>query len=149
MDLDLDLPFPLEPKYAARHAELVVTAADDVGELSLDYSPASLEEVDAVVEGFRQDGASVQELAELLVGFGCYLGEVVRRELGGYWQAEEDLDESDRAAAGWMVLAFGDCLWCNPIGRVFGRFLQGEEDYLPDFYESLLAERRRSCDTGE
>ena len=149
MELQLDLPFPLEPEHAGQHAELVVTAAAEIGDLHLDYSPASLEEVDAVVEGFRHDGVSLQELAELLVGFGCYLGEVVRRELGGFWQAEAELNEEDREAAGWMVLAFSDDVWCNPIGRVFGRFMNGDEDYLPDFYECLLAERRRNHDTGE
>lgn len=147
MELSFDLPFPMEPDYAAQHAELVAAAAADIAELSLDFSPTSLEEVDAALEGFRQDGVSAQELADLLFGLGCYLGEVIRRRCGGFWIAEEQLDEEDRAAAGWMVLAFSDDAWCNPIGRVFSRFLEGEESYLPDFCESVLAARGRSCDT--
>jgi hypothetical protein len=53
--MNLKLRFPPSPEHAKQHAELVVEIAREVSQAHLDFSPASLAEVDRIVEGFRAD----------------------------------------------------------------------------------------------
>ena len=42
-----------------------------------------LEDVDGQIESFREDGLTGEDAAEALFVFGCYIGEVLVRHLGG------------------------------------------------------------------
>jgi hypothetical protein len=121
---------------AEEYAETIVQAAQQVDGVALDYSAASLEDVDRIIEGFRQEGLSVEQIADTLFGFGCYVGEVVIRNLGGQWKAGDGVgvavfDESD------LLVELAERNACNPIGKVFKRFENGEADSVVLFYKMV------------
>ena len=67
----------------------------------LDYTPDSLTLVDNILDGFRADGVTGDQVGETLFGFGCYAGEVLTRHAGGRWRAPT-ADET--AFVGWPIL---------------------------------------------
>ncbi|MFE9328500.1 hypothetical protein ACIHDR_46955 [Nocardia sp. NPDC052278] len=88
--------------------------------------------MDAIVEGFRAENLIVDDVAETLFSFGCYVGEVFTRNAGGHWRA---ISTAEQAEVGWpIVVQFEDNSWCNPIGKVVKRLENGEADNLRYFY---------------
>ncbi len=133
----LRLRFPPDAAHAAEHAAGTVDAAKQIDGVELDYSPASLEDVDRIVENMRQDGAGSDEVAETLWGFGCYVGEVFVRNVGAEWI---DTPEELRGAFAFPILVRrADGQLTNPIGKVFKRIDNGEVDHLPYFYRVFTA----------
>jgi uncharacterized protein DUF6278 len=132
--MKLRLMFPPTPEFAAKHAELMVRTAKEISGVDLDFTPGSLVAVDEIVEQFRQDGITEQQIGETLFGFGCYVGEVLVRQNGAVWRASEDTPMRDSAGF-QMVVDLGSEKFCNPIGKVFKRLKNGPEDSLPYFYQ--------------
>jgi hypothetical protein len=126
---------------APRFAEDMVGPAAEISGVDLDYSVASLQAVDDIVERMRQDGCTSDQLGETLFGFGCYVGEVFVRHAGGKWR---DAAETAMAKfAGFpLVIELGKDHFCNPIGKVFKRLENGEEDSLPYFYQVFASEKQ-------
>jgi hypothetical protein len=134
----LRLRFPASADNAADHARLAVEAARE-HDVELDYSPASLEGLDAEVEGLREEGLSGEDAAEVLFVFGCYLGEVMVRGLGGRWAPTAR--SALRGVTPWpMVVALPDGSAWDAIGKAYRRLELGDSEYLPAFYAA--AERR-------
>jgi len=137
--MELRLRFPPTPEYAAQHAELMVGPAKEISGADLDFSPASLKAVDGIVGQMRQDGVRVDQVAETLFGFGCYVGEVFVRSKGARWRSTDDTPM--KGLAGFpLVLELGPDNMCNPIGKVFKRLENGEEDSLVYFYHVFAVE---------
>lgn len=133
----LRLRFAPDAAHAAEHAAGIVAAARQLDGVELDYSPASLEHVDQIVENMRQDGVGSDEVAETLWGFGCYVGEVFVRNVGAEW-----IDTPEELLGMFsfpIVVRCADGQLTNPIGKVFKRIDNGEEDYLPFFYGVFTA----------
>ena len=87
--------------FAEEAAVFVRVMADVAPGVRLDGSPASLEALDAALSAsFGHPGMPPAPEA-LMLGVGCYLGEVIRRHLGGRWNAEGHLE-----GAGAAVEAF-------------------------------------------
>jgi hypothetical protein len=131
--MDLKLPYPPTPEHARDLADVCVAAATNVSGISLDYTPASLALVEKQLDKFAADGCSEDAIASTLFCFGCYLGEVLIRKLGGRWVRTEDSSMKELAA--WpLVTAMdnGEC-W-NPIGKVFKRFNEGPAEGLDYFF---------------
>ena len=80
--MKLALRFPASAENASDHARLAVSVAREEFDLVLDYSPGSLEDVDAHIESLREDGFTGEDAAEALFVFGCYVGEVMVRAPG-------------------------------------------------------------------
>jgi hypothetical protein len=129
----LQLNYRPIPENAVKFADEMVAAAAEISGVKLDYSVASLEEVDRIIEGLRQDGCTSDQVGETLFGFGCYLGEVLVRQAGGQWRNAADTSMADFAGFP-LVVQLGDDSFCNPIGKTFKRLENGEEDNLPYFY---------------
>jgi hypothetical protein len=128
----LQLKYTLTPENAARFAEDIVTSAAAVSGVELDYTPESLELVDGVFDDFRSDGVTAAQIAETVLGFGCYVGEVFTRHAGGHWRL---VDGSELAVSGWpLVVQLDEARWCNPIGKAFKRLENGPEDGFGYFY---------------
>ena len=140
--MNLRLKYKPTPKNAPKFADDIVEAAVEISGVDLDYSVASLRDVDDIIEGFRQDGCSLKEIAETLFGFGCYVGEVFVERSGGRWRHADDTPMADMAGY-FLVIELGEDDYCNPIGKVFKRFENGEEDNLPYFYKVFAKPRRR------
>lgn len=128
--MQVHLTPPLEPGNAPQLAAAIVAAAADISDAELDYSPQSIEVVEDIVDGFRAEGVSREEMAESLVGFGCYLGEIVTRHIGGAWRYTP-------AAA--YVVVLPDARECYPVDWVFSRLESGAAVSIRDLYAAAAA----------
>jgi len=131
--MKLELRYPATPENALDHAQLAVEAVWEDCEVHLDYSPASLEAVDAQIESFREEGLTAEDAAEALFVLGCYLGQVMVRRLGGRWVATA-VSALARVSPWPMVVVLpGGSTW-DPIGKTYKRLELGDAEYLPAFF---------------
>ncbi|MEW2489090.1 hypothetical protein [Streptomyces sp. NPDC048411] len=128
--MQLHLHHPLEPDSAPRFAAAIVEAAADISGAELDYSPASIDLVEDIVDGFRTDGATSEEMADSLVAFGCYVGEILTRCAGGTWRHTAD--------ALPLVVQLPDARECCPIDWVFRRLEAGADVSIRELYTAAL-----------
>ena len=131
--MKLRLQYPAMPRNAVDHAELAVEVARDQYDNELDFSPESLERLDDEIDTLREDGLDGEEAAEVLFVFGCYLGEVMVRNLGGAWVPTPQ--SSLQGVSPWpMVVALPDGSAWDTIGKVYKRLELGDAEYLPTFF---------------
>ena len=136
--MKLELRYPASPENARDHARLAVQlAAQEFGD-ELDFSPGSLEAVDAQIESVREEGSTGEDAAEALFVLGCYMGEVLVRNLGGRWVATPRSPLA--AVCPWpMVVELpGGTAW-DPIGKAYKRLELGDSEYLPGYYVAAAA----------
>lgn len=139
--MKLELRYPAMPENARDHAQLAVTLARDEFGDDLDFSPASLETVDAEVESVREEGLTGEEAAEALFVIGCYLGEVMVRALGGKWIAAARSPLASLSP--WpMVVVLPDGSAWDAIGKAYKRLELGDSEYLPAFFAAAAARGR-------
>jgi hypothetical protein len=139
--VDLNLKYPPEPEYAKQLAEICIDAANRVSGLKLDYSVESLRLVEKQLESFREQGLSVDQIASTLFCFGCYVGELLTKHLGGRWVYTDVTKMKDMTPFPIVVeVSNGDC--CNPIGSVFRRFEEGVGEDLSYFYRVAASSGR-------
>lgn len=131
--MQTSLRYPPLADYAARFAADTVVLVRGRTGVRLDYTADSLRLVDHAIEGLRNEGRPVAELAETLVGFGAYAGEVMVRQARARWV---DFTPHERALFGH---AFGvrtpDLQVWNPLGKAFKRYTQGSDHSLHAFYQ--------------
>ena len=120
------------PDKAKQLANDAVKVVAQVSGQHLDYSPESLKIIDQVVLKFRKDGKTTGEINKTLVAFGCYVGEVMVRNLGYKW---ENPDEKEMAL-GFDITGIRttDGGLVNPVGKIFKLMKNGEEDNTVTFY---------------
>lgn len=131
----IKLRYPATPENAADHAQIAVDLARDEYDAELDFSPRSLELVDAQIDTLREEGVDGEGAAESLFVLGCYLGEVMVRALAGRWvpTARSPL----RDVSPWpMVVALPDGSAWDAIGKAYKRLELGDSEYLPAFFET-------------
>jgi hypothetical protein len=138
--MKLELRYPASPDNALDHAQLAVEAAWESG-FELDFSPASLETADAQIESLREEGHTGEEVAEALFVLGCYVGEVMVRDLGGRWVTTPQSPLKDISPWPMVVVLPGDSAW-DAIGKVYKRLELGDSEYLPAFYAAAATSRR-------
>jgi len=134
------LSYPAVPENAAQHAALAVKLAREEWDSELDFSPGSLERLDAEIDTLREGGLDGEEAAETLFVFGCYLGEVLVRGLGGAWlpTARSTL----RGVSPWpMVVALPDGSAWDAIGKAYKRLELGDSEFLPAFFAAAASGR--------
>lgn len=129
----LALRYPANADNATHHAKLAVRAAWEEFDMALDYSPASLDEVDVQIESLREDGYTGEDVAEALFVLGCYVGEVMVRRLGGRWA--ETQRSPLRGISPWpmIVVLPGGSAW-DPIGKAFLRLELGDSESIVGFF---------------
>jgi hypothetical protein len=134
--MELRLKYPPTPEHAADLAATCVEAAKRISGLDLDYTVGSLRLVDQQLDRFAGDGHDSNSIASTLFCFGCYVGEVLVRNLGGRWVSS---DSAIQRLAGFPIVVMmesGD--WWNPIGKVFKRLDDGEAESI-DYFFSVAA----------
>ena len=131
--MKLQLRYPATAENASDHARLAVDVAREEFESRLDYSPGSLEEVDGEIESMREEGLTGEEAAEALFVFGCYLGEVMVRFLGGRWVATSRSPLAGVSPWPMVVVLPSGTSW-DPIGKVYKRLELGDSEYLPAYF---------------
>lgn len=96
-------------------------------EVELDYSEASIRQVDRLLSALLDEPGRQHDAQSLVLSVGAYLGETTVRSLGGEWRLdEEDIHDSS-------VLVGGCELW--PFRRVRQRLHYGTERPLYAWYE--------------
>jgi hypothetical protein len=140
--MKLELRYPAMPENAGDHARLAVNLAREEFGDRLDFTPGSLETVDAEVESVREQGLTGEEAAEVLFVIGCYLGEVMVRALDGKWMATARSPLASLSP--WpMVVVLPDGSAWDPIGKAYKRLELGDSEYLPAFFAAAAARGRR------
>lgn len=138
----LRLQHPPTPEFAPTHAQIAVEAARDIDHVTLDYSSASLAEVDRILGKFHAEGLTADQMGETVFSFGCYVGEVLVRNNGGRWvmPRQSVLSKLGFGDSTMMVVELpnGD-VW-NPIMKAFKLLENGEADSVAYFYR--VATRR-------
>lgn len=141
----ITLRYPASPENAADHARIAVALARDDYDAELDLTPASLEVVDALVDSLREEGRDGEAAAEALFVLGCYVGEVMVRQLGGAWVATGR--SPLRGVSPWpMVVALPDGSAWDAIGKAYRRLELGDSEYLPAFFEMAAGGGRGSSE---
>ena len=136
--LKLELRYPATPENALDFAQLAVEVAWEEFGVDLDYSPGSLEAVDAQIDSLREDGLTGEAAAEALFVLGCYVGEVMARALGGRWTATARSRLAEISP--WpMVVVLGDGSAWDPIGKVYKRLELGDSEYVPAYFAAAAA----------
>lgn len=134
----IKLPKPPIPENARGYAETAVRAAKNVEKIDLDYSPESLTLVDEIIGRFHRDKLSVESIGATLFAFGCYVGEVFIKNVGGQWRKEEET--TMRGFGGcFIVLELPNGKICNPVGKVFKRLEIGDGESVRYFYQVFTA----------
>jgi hypothetical protein len=142
--MKIRLRYPASPENAHEHGAMAVRLAREQWDTELDYSPHSLESLDAAIDTMREDGKDGEEAAEVLFVFGCYLGEVLVRHLGGAWIATER--SALRGVSPWpMVVMLPDGSAWDAIGKAYKRLELGDSEYLAAFFAAAAARGRSSA----
>ena len=136
--MKLELRYPATPENARDHARLAVKLAREEFGDELDFSPGSLEDVDAHIESVREEGNTGEEAAEALFVLGCYLGEVLVRNLSGRWVVTARSPLADVSPWPMVVVLPGGSSW-DPIGKAYKRLELGDSEYLPAFFAAAVA----------
>lgn len=103
------------------------TMSNMLPDILLDYSPESLGYLENFIIGEFDSGKS-QFNQTLATGLGCYLGEVIIRNLGGQWNAE---GKPEINKIGQIVAVF-------PIDKAIKRFKFGPQESLTFYYQTIL-----------
>ncbi len=140
--MKIRLQYPATPENAREHAKIAVTVARDEWETVLDYTPGSLEALDAEIDSLRESGLDGEDVAEMLFVFGCYLGEVLVRNLGGAWVATAR--SALRGLSPWpMVVVLPNGSAWDAIGKAYKRLELGDSEFLPAFFVAAMGHARR------
>ena len=111
-------------------AHFCVLARDSYG-IELDYSPATLNHLEAFLETQFHPG-SADDNAALIVAMGCYVGEVIIRTHGGHWSADEEHFHSPA-----VVIEGKLQVRTFPVSRVWKRFEYGNKQSLEIYYTEV------------
>jgi hypothetical protein len=139
--MKLELRYPATPENALDHAQLAVEVAWEEFGLDLDFSPGSLEAVDAQIDSLREDGLTGEDAAEALFVLGCYVGEVMARSLGGKWVPTARTALSGISPWPMVVVMPSGTTW-DAIGKVYKRLELGDSEYVPAFFAAAASTAR-------
>ncbi len=136
--MKLELKYPATCENAGEHALLAVELFRQECDEPLDFSPRSLDSIDAQLERWREDGLCAEEVAEALFVLGCYVGEVFVRSLRGRWQRTAQSPLAPLSPWPMVVLLRDGSAW-DVVGKVFTRFEVGDSEYLPTYFAAAAA----------
>lgn len=106
----------------------------------LNYDPPSLIVIDLLVDKIKETGATEHQASGLLLGLGCYVGEVFVRHARASWRATAEMGMT-RTCAYPIILALTGAVGCDAIGIVFRRFAEGTAWSAAALYESSVLRR--------
>ena len=124
-----------QSRYQTEAGTFLSTMDEMAPQVGLDYSVDSLQRLDQfITEHFEPPGS--KPVAETLpVGIGCYLGEVIIRHIGGYWN-EDGEPQIDGLEPMEAIL---------PIEKARKRFENGRQDSLSWYYHAIA---KRAYEAG-
>ena len=110
----------------AQAAEMQVQQAKDKYGVTLDYQPASIQRVDAILgrlHGQYLSSPNDKRWDTEGLGWGAYVGEVIRRQYGGTWE-REDREVGQPLPLHWSKSVSFPVAWCVK------RIRNGDEDNI-------------------
>jgi hypothetical protein len=116
-------------------AEWIATALSSSG-YAADFTPRSLWEIDRFFDDHSHDGAPrpggllSEGLGSRVFALGGYVGEVIRRALGGTWVVDDE-SAGDAEIEIQFRLDDGSIIW--PVQRVMKRYKLGPEEGIGDY----------------
>ncbi|MGO9110751.1 MAG: hypothetical protein ACLP9L_16135 [Thermoguttaceae bacterium] len=119
-------------------AEWIAMALSSSG-YSADFTPKSLWEIDRFFDEHSRHGDPVpggllsDALGSRVFALGSYVGEVIRRHIGGEWFG----NDSDTRAEISVELRLPDGSICWPVQRVMKRLKNGTEDGIAAYGHAL------------
>ena len=115
----------------AANGKLLTSLMDQEFKTRWKAEPATLQTMDEFID--REFGleAPLPALVTTMHLFGSLAGEILRRALGGRWEATQQ----PGFESGWALVLPGATV--NPLGKAEKRFLNGPGDSLAFFYQSL------------
>lgn len=124
-------------KDVAQMAEDIVVHMSKIlpPELNLDYSVSSVKLIDALIEKLRSEGSDEKLAENEIMAFGAYVGEVIRKQVGGYWTKPELAGFPKDGATYSVVLVLPNGGATNPLGRVLKYFRHGSQYSTEIFVE--------------
>jgi hypothetical protein len=128
------------------------------GGIQLDFTPDSIQVLERMLTALydnlprgwwarlRRRQPSEEQIWRLSIPFGAYLGETIRRNLGGKWACHVSAYPGDKAQ--YMVLTGGSVI--APISKVFKRLADGPADEVSAYYYMIrtLDEQARANKLG-
>src|ERR1700761_1367693 len=112
------------PSYADQHRELIRNAFD----FELNFGADSIPTLDEIIEAAWPGGPPAL-LDEVILGFGSYLGESIRKIHGGNWRFE--------AEHGLFLDVGGKNLKIFPFAMIHHRLINGPDDSLANYYSMV------------
>lgn len=85
-ELQLALQHALTAENAPLFARDILDQVSAQG-IPLGFTATTLEYLDSVMESLRANSVALEQVPEVLFGFGCVLGEVIAQTTGGTWVA--------------------------------------------------------------
>lgn len=141
---------PKRPETLEMLVEQYLSAARDAAvrwrAAAFDYSPGTLDMLEEMLEELYQElsrkttkkrfglGKSDVDVAQWANLWGIYLGEVLRRELGGTWITGHE------EAPTLLAVEFSDGTVIFPTARVFRRLSDGSAENVVEYYKTVLRE---------
>jgi hypothetical protein len=123
------------PDNAAAIAEMAVPWVVEAYGVQLDYGLFSLKQLDGILDDLRKT-ERFETLQPLLFSLGCYVGEVLVRRGRGRWRTTEEVGMVGVATSP-IVVETVDGRACNPVGKVYKCFQNGQEDSIARFYHDM------------
>jgi hypothetical protein len=128
-----EMPFDQLVEFLPKEA--VAIARDHHG-ITLDYSPASVEQVEAIL-GRLHDEYKKRNTTEgqrgLALAFGVYIGEVIRKQAGeGHWEKDHPVAGEGSMPLHWKGHDSFPVAWC------LKRLANGEEDNVWHKYQMIV-----------
>ena len=123
----------------------ITAAADDIARTlrssnyRANFSPESLWDIDLFFDDHGEGGVPkakgllAEQLGRRLFALGGYVGETIRRKLGGEWQA----DDADPQGEINIALKLPDGTMIRPVQRVMKRLNNGAEDGIAAYGAAL------------
>jgi hypothetical protein len=139
-DADAELQLQLTRPLVAENASLF--AADFVEQgrsqgIPLDYSPGSLTVLDQIIGSLRAEGVRAAQVADVLFGFGCYLGETIVRAEGARWVTSAGTPLAAISVFP-IVVRRSSGAFSDPVGQPFAALLSGAS--LLSFYVDTVSQ---------
>ena len=128
----------ITPAEAPEVARRSVRFVEEKFGFELRYTAESLVFVEAVVDRIRETGATEEQAAGLLVGLGCYAGEVLVRHARASWRRADET-KADARSRFPILLTLAGAEVCDPLKLVFQRFGDPSSDALAVLYDRALA----------
>jgi hypothetical protein len=137
----LNFQFAPTPENGLNFAEQFRGAVKANQSIALDFSVETLKFTDSFLQGFRDEGLTVNDFAETIFVAGCYVGQVMVYNNGGEWIKQEDANLPDSVTMMPIVIKLPNGSITDPIAKSFKRFYNGDTDSISYYHHAFTSNK--------